>query len=501
MRTHGLKKTLSTFKPLEQTSSAIDHSVTSLPSLIVFDLDNTLWTPELYQLRRLPGYADASGPGPVARKDVNLFPAAEAILSELATDVKWKQTLVAVASRTNKASWARSLLKQFQVSSVCLDDFIVYKEIFQGEKTRHFELLCQKTNIRYEDMLFFDDAKGGKFGNCEAVSKLGVMSAHCPEGLTFDIWTNAIRSFHEFKTSGKYMGCVVDPPSYSNIVSVNRQASVGQKQDLQRAAVKLWREDKSFGFCRLTDTNKEIFFHRSAISLGGSFTSSSLASTLTPGTPLAVRVGVGKDGRPACTIVTLIEDDETEEHSGTATSLKSDEKLHSPSKQSPGSVRSPFVTLPCFSMNQPFAGLVAHGFKTLETRNSTVFTALAGKRVALHVGQRTYPDGGMHREIMRRASLSEQEIDRLTSLPPGFTRGHVVAVLEVGDTVLVERQGDRENVQIELGAVATGAAMGRYLTTIKSARWLKPPGLPLRGQPGVFSVDIPEELFAKSSPP
>ena len=33
-------------------------------------------------------------------------------------------------------------------------------------------------------MLFFDDAKAGKYGNCEPVSKLGVMSAHCPDGLT-----------------------------------------------------------------------------------------------------------------------------------------------------------------------------------------------------------------------------------------------------------------------------------------------------------------------------
>jgi hypothetical protein len=30
-----------------------------------------------------------------------------------------------------------------------------------------------------------------------------------------------------------------------------------------------------------------------------------------------------------------------------------------------------------------------------------------------------------------------------------------------------------------MGAVATGAAMGRYLTTVKSATWLKPPGMPM----------------------
>eukprot|EP00961_Rhodomonas_salina_P098145 1320921-Rhodomonas_salina.2 len=66
-----------------------------MPSLVVFDLDATLWTPELYQLRKLPGYKDASdavlfhhrghdydtghteGPGPVANKDVKLFDGAK----------------------------------------------------------------------------------------------------------------------------------------------------------------------------------------------------------------------------------------------------------------------------------------------------------------------------------------------------------------------------------------------------------------------------------------
>ena len=38
----------------------------ALPKLIVFDLDNTLWTPELYTLRHLAGYRDARPPGPEA---------------------------------------------------------------------------------------------------------------------------------------------------------------------------------------------------------------------------------------------------------------------------------------------------------------------------------------------------------------------------------------------------------------------------------------------------
>ena len=49
-----------------------------LPRMIVFDLDQTLWTPELYKLRRLPGYEDAAPPGPKADVDVKLLPGAVA---------------------------------------------------------------------------------------------------------------------------------------------------------------------------------------------------------------------------------------------------------------------------------------------------------------------------------------------------------------------------------------------------------------------------------------
>jgi hypothetical protein len=75
-----------------------------MPSLVVFDLDNTLWTPELYMLRKLAGYKDASGPGPVANKDVKLFDAAKSALLELMTAERWKGTHIAVASRTNKGT-------------------------------------------------------------------------------------------------------------------------------------------------------------------------------------------------------------------------------------------------------------------------------------------------------------------------------------------------------------------------------------------------------------
>ena len=53
----------------------------------------------------------------------------------------------------------------------------------------------QASGIPYEEMLFFDDARGGKFGNCEEVSSLGVLSYHCPDGLTQELWAAGVTAY------------------------------------------------------------------------------------------------------------------------------------------------------------------------------------------------------------------------------------------------------------------------------------------------------------------
>ena len=73
---------------------------------------------------------------------------------------------------------------------------------------------------------------------------------------------------------------------------------------------------------------------------------------------------------------------------------------------------------------------------------------------------------------------------RLASLPEGYSRGYVIAILELGETRLIENSRFREAPDIELGAVATGETMGKYLTAVKSASWLKAPGYEMKGQGG-----------------
>ena len=428
----------------EDASEEDAPAAATLPKLLVFDLDHTLWTPELYTLRRLPGYQTAAPPGPVADADVSLFPGAAAVLEAVATEPRWQNTKCACASRTNKGPWAKSLLAQFEAGGKSLDELMAYQEIYTGGKAKHFEALRDKSGVAYEDMLFFDDARDGKYGNCEAVARLGVMSAHAPGGLDAALFDHALAAYAERRDAGRDVGVIVDRPAGAGGAA---------------ATIKSWRPEKSFGFCRVPGEAKDVFFHRSSVS--GS------VDALRAGAEVTVTVGRDGRGRKQCDSVALA-----------------------------GAGDADVVRLPCFSMNMPFAGLVAHGYKTLETRNHTMFVPLEGQTVALHVGRRTYPDGGAHRDIMARDGLSEADIDRLTTLPDGAARGTIVALVDVGETVLVDDVGERSAIAVETGAVATGAAMGRYLTTMKNARFLDAP-VPTRGRPGFFDAAIPRALAEK----
>ncbi len=350
-----------------------------IPKLIVFDLDHTLWTPELYTLRNF------DNDKPVAGKDVWLLPDAMKFLIELTTHPRWKkETKIGVASRTHRTAFAQHLLNTFEINGKALSSIVKsdYVQIYRGNKQRHFQALRNASELEYHEMLFFDDARDGKYGNCEAVSKLGVMSCHCPRGLTSEIIENAIKTYD-----------------------------------------KTIRSEGTQGVGRIVDA-------------------------------------------PPVT------------HDKVKNATKKTKKMK------------------VFSMNQPFASLLAYGIKQLETRNGTMFSANTnpGDRLLLHVGQRLYPDGGAHLKILREAGYTPALIEKYTNLPQGFQKGQVVAEVEVGETVLVEDAALRSRPQIERAVAARGVTMGRYITPIRKVKWLKK-GLNTRGRPGLFAVDVPIGLL------
>ena len=84
-----------------------------LPKLVVFDLDFTLWHPELYQLSCGPPF-QACGDGCVLTRRgerLDLFPAARKALAELHD----ASVPVAIASRASERAWAEEIMRLLRV--------------------------------------------------------------------------------------------------------------------------------------------------------------------------------------------------------------------------------------------------------------------------------------------------------------------------------------------------------------------------------------------------
>lgn len=145
-------------------------------------------------------------------------------------------------------------------------------------------------------------------------------------------------------------------------------------------------------------------------------------------------------------------------------------------------------------MNMPFAALLANGHKTLETRNGTMFTSYPeGTYMLLHVGQRTFPDGNRHLQVMKSGGLDDGAIEKLKELPAGFGRGMAVAICELGrtyETTVKERSVPETQRKI----VAFGKESGKMVTEIKRVEYLNRP-IPVSARGGVFCVEVdPDNL-------
>jgi magnesium-dependent phosphatase 1 len=422
------------FVPRE--SRLLEHQpLSAFPSLIVFDLDNTIWTPELYQLRT----HERSGTTPIAGKDVKLFEGSQAVVDAIRRGDYPSSTKFAVASRTKSVEWAQDLLDQFRLREL-MDNV----EIFPGNKRAHFANLKNASGVDYNQMLFFDDARDGKFGNCEPVSELGVLAVHCPAGLqNYAIFETGLRKFEEWNklpsTIVEWDGSVTNPETDST-------------QRLE-GVVKTANAEKRYGFIRYGDrSTTDVFFHFNNL-------------------PNDAHVEVGDK-----VSFTLARD------------LKNG-KSFAKNMAIMSSINKERVVVRVFSMNLPFAALLANGYKTLETRNGTMFAPYPeGTLMLLHVGQRTYPDGDKHIHIMKRGGLTDLEVGKLKSLPKGFGRGMAVAICEIGKTY--ERtEAERSIPDFEQKVAAFGADSGRMVTEIKRVAYLKRP-LQISGQGGVFKAEV-----------
>ena len=196
---------------LPSGAAAALPSGAALPELVVFDLDDTLWTPSLSRVSRTRRDV------PQADKDVILYPEAKHVLTELATCARWRAagTRVAVASRTRRARWAKALLGEFTVPVGAapdrrLADLVAFAEIYNAEKAVHFEKLREASAVPFESMLFLDDLHTQRCSNLAPVAELGALAVHVgARGLDLATWRAAVAAYAARRAAGASGGAVL----------------------------------------------------------------------------------------------------------------------------------------------------------------------------------------------------------------------------------------------------------------------------------------------------
>ena len=171
----------------------------ALPRLVCYDLDDTVWFPELYMMCGAPWSKDELGRvTDTCGTELRVYPAAsESIRMILDPDGPFQSSgvgaEVAFASRTNRGKWAMEALDLLRLDEgtslrEAVGDLV---EIFPGTKRKHFEALRNKSGVPYSQMLFFDNERI----NVEEVGQLGVTSIYCPGGMSQGAWEKGLETY------------------------------------------------------------------------------------------------------------------------------------------------------------------------------------------------------------------------------------------------------------------------------------------------------------------
>ncbi|XP_044276904.1 magnesium-dependent phosphatase 1 isoform X2 [Varanus komodoensis] len=153
------------------------------PSLVVFDLDYTLWPFWVDTHVDPPFQRDSDGSvRDRKRRLVQLYPEALAVLERLHRE----GIPMAAASRTGEIQGATQLLDLFGMKR-----YFRYTEIYPGSKVSHFQRLSQQSGIPLCQMLFFDDESR----NIHDVSKLGVTCVLVPSGMNLAVLNQGLEAF------------------------------------------------------------------------------------------------------------------------------------------------------------------------------------------------------------------------------------------------------------------------------------------------------------------
>lgn len=138
-------------------------------------------------------------------------------------------------------------------------------------------------------------------------------------------------------------------------------------------------------------------------------------------------------------------------------------------------------------MSDPFASLMLNGIKQIESRNSDVISAAGTDVCLVHIGRKLWP-GEDYMEELWRQGIPSSDWDRLTCPPRGFARGDIAGVVELSSTRRAT-EADFCSDEVRRKVLARRENMGKYLTDIRSAQWLKRP-VKASGRPGVWWTHV-----------
>ena len=172
----------------------------SMPRLVVFDLDFTLWQPELYQLSSGPPFKACSDGCVLTTRGerLDLFPAARAALRELAD----AGVPVAIASRASEASWAMEIMRLLRVDKRRTVADVVGSSpvvIQGGSKVKHLKHIASETGVPLHDILFFDNERS----NIAEVEKIGPTCVYCPRGMKDGVYRDGLAQHLGSTSSGR----------------------------------------------------------------------------------------------------------------------------------------------------------------------------------------------------------------------------------------------------------------------------------------------------------
>ena len=107
----------------------------TLPELIVFDLDNCVWFPEMYQLWGGGAPFKQKPDGDLTDKSgerVYLMGDIRNIMNELKNDSKYSNVEIAIASCCDEPTWADECLTKFKINeNEHLGSVFKYKHIYK----------------------------------------------------------------------------------------------------------------------------------------------------------------------------------------------------------------------------------------------------------------------------------------------------------------------------------------------------------------------------------